>query len=86
MIVRTTIRVDEDLFKEARKKAIDERVAFADIVNDALSLYLEKSQQTKKKLTGIEFLEKLSKYNLKNAPKDLAKNHDKYLWQRGSNY
>lgn len=84
-MIRTTVRLDENLFKDARKKAIDKRVAFADIVNDALSLYLSKPQQTKKKLTGTEFLEKLAKYNLRNAPKDLAKNHDKYLW-KSSNY
>lgn len=41
-MIRTTIRLREDLFIEARKKAIDERIAFADIVNQALQNYLGK--------------------------------------------
>lgn len=39
-MIRTTVRLQEDIFKEARKKAIDERVAFTDIVNQALQSYL----------------------------------------------
>jgi len=30
---------------------------------------------------GARFLLKLAKYNLRGAPKDLAKNHDKYTWE-----
>lgn len=80
-MIRTTVRLDDEIFKDARKKAIDERVAFADIVNEALKKYLGKGKKTKsKKITGVEFLGRLLKYNLRNAPKDFAKNHDKYLW------
>lgn len=43
-MIRTTVRLDEDLFKYARKKAIDERRAFADIVNEALSHYLDEQK------------------------------------------
>ena len=82
-MIRTTVRLEEDLFKEARKKAIDERKAFAEVVNDALSLYLGKPKGLKKN-KGVEFLRKLvelgEKYPIKGAPRDLAKNHDKYTW------
>ena len=37
---------------------------------------LKKNQ--KEKMTGIEFLRKISKYGLENGPKNLAKDHDKY--------
>ena len=88
-MIRTTVRIDENIFKEARKKAIDERMAFVDVVHEALSLYLGKTKEPrKKKLTGTEFLGKLieigKKYSLK-GPKDLAKNHDKYLWEQSAN-
>ena len=88
-MIRTTVRFDENLFKEARKKAIDERVAFADVVHEALSLYLGKVKNPhRKKLTGTEFLGKLieigKRYHLK-GPKDLAKNHDKYVWEQSYN-
>lgn len=85
MVVRTTVRLDENIFKEARKRAIDERIAFTDVVQEALGLYLGKTKEPqRKKLSGTEFLGKLieigKKYPLK-GPKDLAKNHDKYLWE-----
>lgn len=87
-MIRTTVRLDEDLFKYARKKAIDERKAFADIVNEALSHYLYEQKIPKAKKTGTEFLGRLvqigKKYRLK-GPKDLAKNHDKYLWDEYRN-
>lgn len=79
-MIRTTISLDEENYKELRKKAIDERVPFAKLVNHAVSLYLNKKQADKgKKMTGTEFLLKLSTYHMKGS-KDLAKNHDKYAW------
>jgi len=81
-MIRTTVRLEENLFKDARKKAIDERVAFADIINEALSLYLGRIRKTNlKKLTTNEFLHGLTDYKLKSKPKDLAKEHDKYTWE-----
>lgn len=81
-MVRTTVRLDEHLFKEARKKAIDERVAFTDIVNDALHLYLKGNKKGKtKKVSTNDFLSKLATFKLKGGPKDLAQNHDKYTWE-----
>lgn len=32
-------------------------------------------------VNGTKFLSKLVKYNLRNGPRDLAKNHDKYTWE-----
>lgn len=88
-MIRTTVRLEEELFKDARKRAIDERVAFTQVINEALCLYLEKPRQAKKKITGTEFLGKLvelsKKYKFK-GPKDLAKNHDKYLWEQFGNH
>lgn len=82
MMIRTTIRLDEDIFKDARKKAIDQRLAFTEFVNDALAEYLGKQRKMKKN-KGTEFLEGLIKLGKKHpvkGPKDLAKNLDKYLW------
>lgn len=47
-MIRTTVRLEDEIFKEARKKAIDERVAFANIVNQALKNYLQQPKQAKK--------------------------------------
>ena len=87
-MIRTTVRLDEELFKEIRKKAIDERVPFTKLINHALSLYLNKKQadnpgeKTKKiKDPGLEFLMKISKYHMKGGPRDLARKHDKYTWE-----
>lgn len=39
-MIRTTITLDEDIFKEAKKYAIDKRSAFGDLVSLALNNYL----------------------------------------------
>lgn len=85
-MIRTTVSLDEELFKEIRKKAIDERVPFTKLVNHALSLYLNKKQaesnkNKKIKDPGVEFLMKISKFHMKGGPRDLARNHDKYTWE-----
>jgi hypothetical protein len=46
---RTTVRLDDNLYKEARKKAIDDGVAFADVVNDALGVYLTGKERKEEK-------------------------------------
>ncbi len=50
-MIRTTITLDEDTFKEAKKYAIDQRSAFGDLVNQALSNYL----QGRKRLPAHKF-------------------------------
>lgn len=85
-MIRTTVRLEENLFKEARKKAIDERVAFTEIVNEALNLYLQRPKKHKlKKFSANDFVRDLAKYKLKGGPKDLAQKHDKYTWEQNSN-
>lgn len=44
-MIRTTVRFEEDLFKDARKKAIDQGIAFAEIINNALREYLKGSHK-----------------------------------------
>jgi hypothetical protein len=39
------------------------------------------STKISSKINGHQFLSNLSHYGLKKAPKDLAKNHDKYAWE-----
>ena len=42
MLKRTTVRLDEGLFKLAKKRAIDEGITFQELVNRALRRYLER--------------------------------------------
>jgi len=41
-----------------------------------------KVEKQNNKVSPHTFLSNLNKYVLKDAPKDLAKNHDKYIWER----
>ena len=50
-MIRTTVTLDENTFKEAKKYAIDKRSAFGDLVNQALNHYL----QGQKKLPAHKF-------------------------------
>lgn len=45
-MIRTTITLDDNIFKEAKKYAIDQRSAFGDLVNQALKNYLGKQNKT----------------------------------------
>ena len=50
-MIRTTVTLDENIFKEARKYAIDQGSAFGTLVNQALKNYL----QGREKLTKHKF-------------------------------
>jgi hypothetical protein len=77
-MLRTTITLDEKLYKKARIEAINRKISFGKVVNEALADHL--GEKTQNKITGNEFLNRLTKYHLKGGPKDLAKNLDKYTW------
>lgn len=47
MLVRTTLRIEENLKKSAQRKALDEDTTLQDMFNKALASYLQ--DQTKKK-------------------------------------
>ena len=77
---RTTISLDETLYKKAKVEALNRRVPFAKVVNEALADHL--GEESKNKITGNEFMNRLAKYHFKGGPKDLAQNLDKYLWDQ----
>jgi len=79
-MLRTTVSLDENLYKKAKLEAINRRISFGEVVNEALADHLE--EKTKDKITGNEFMNRLAKYHVKGGPKDLAQNLDKYLWDR----
>lgn len=53
-LIRTTLRLRENLKKRAEKKAIDENTSLQNLFNRALELYLEKdAKKQAKKITFI---------------------------------
>ena len=53
MLIRTTLRIEENLKKSAERKALEEDTTLQDIFNNALASYLQ--NQTKKKAKKIVF-------------------------------
>lgn len=47
-MIRTTVKLDSDMYKQARKMAIDHDIAFTEIVNEALKTYLRSLPKEKK--------------------------------------
>lgn len=47
-MIRTTVRLEDNIFKEARKEAIDRGMAFTDLINQALKNYLSPTKKAKK--------------------------------------
>ena len=80
-MIRTTIKIDEEVFKELRKQAIDERISFTKLVNRVLDRFIKEQEPQEEKNPGLDFLEKVSRVNMKGGPRDFAKNHDKYTWE-----
>ena len=48
-LIRTTLRIKENLKKQAEKKAFEENVSLQAIFNAALELYLEKEAKSRAK-------------------------------------
>ena len=46
-MVKTTLRLSQDLWRQARVHALDERVSFQDIVERALAQYLRAATKTR---------------------------------------
>lgn len=44
---RTTLKLDQEIYKLAKKKAIDEEVDFQELINEALALYLKTEKKTR---------------------------------------
>ena len=49
MLVRTTLRLKENLKKDAEKRALEENTSLQNIFNNALESYLEKQAKIKAK-------------------------------------
>jgi predicted HicB family RNase H-like nuclease len=46
-MIKTTLRLSQDLWRQARVRALDERVSFQDIVERALTKYLKEASTTR---------------------------------------
>ena len=46
-MIKTTLRLSQDLWRQARVRALDERVSFQDIVERALAKYLKDAPTTR---------------------------------------
>ena len=68
MLVRTTLRIHENLKKTAEKKALDMDTTLQDLFNQALAQYLE--QDAKKQAKRIVF----KTHNLGSALDNLTRN------------
>lgn len=75
MLVRTTLRLKENLKKGAERKALEDDVSFQDIFNRALEEYLQKSARKRAKRLVFrthdlgESLDNLTRDNFYSDPK-----------------
>lgn len=53
---RTTLRLNQDIYKQAKKRAIDQDINLQDLINQALKSYLNIADKTEKS-TGLELAE-----------------------------
>jgi len=55
LIQRTTLKLDQEIYKQAKKKAIDEEINFQQLVNKALENYLRKKRANQNGKEEIKF-------------------------------
>lgn len=82
MLIRTQFLLPEEVYDQLKLEAMIKETSMSKIVVSSI-----KANLTKKKMTGIEFLQYLAKnsYKGKNVPKDLSSNDD-YLYSKKAHY
>ena len=82
--VNTHLYFPEDLYREVSLIARRESVPVAKVIRDLVAEGVSKKKNARfkkgEKSPGYLALEGLSKLGIKGGPKDLARNHDKYLY------
>ena len=78
-MLQRSFYLPEDLYRQLKVTAGKEGVPTAELIRQLLEESLK--EKTQKKLKTTQFLLKLATYKLKKAPKDLARHHDKYIWE-----
>ncbi len=75
-MVRTQIYLPEELHQNLLFLARSEHLTLSELIRKgAKKIIKEKSRKDQ----SWKLMDKLAKWNLKGLPKDLSKNHDKYL-------
>lgn len=74
-MIRTTVSLFDDVYKRARKKAVDESRAFTDIVNQALLVYLN----TRNADARVEAMSKID--SLRESPSVQKINVQKFVME-----
>lgn len=54
-LTRTTIQIEEELLKEAKKRAIDEKKTLRELIKEALEEKLEKPKRVAKRRKRLKF-------------------------------
>jgi metal-responsive CopG/Arc/MetJ family transcriptional regulator len=73
---RTTIFADDDLIKEMKSLAEQEKRSVADLVRDAIAQYISNKRRRKQKLSFIGIG--------RSGRSDISEKHEELLWQRPS--
>ena len=55
LIQRTTLKLNQEIYKLAKKRAIDEEINFQELVNMALKRYLERKEKKVSKKKKFKF-------------------------------
>ena len=71
---RTTIFTEEYLFKEIKNISEKENRSVAEVIREAMEIYINQKRQKKKKLSFIGIGN--------SGRKDIAENHEELLWKK----
>jgi len=73
-VKRTTIFTEEYLYKEIKDISNEENRSVAEVIREAMEIYINQKRQKKKKLSFIGIGN--------SGRKDIAENHEELLWKK----
>lgn len=71
---RTTIFTDEYLYKEIKDISNEEDRSIAEVIREAMEIYINQKRQKKKQLSFIGIGD--------SGRKDISENHEELLWKK----
>jgi len=78
-MIMKTFYLPESLYSDLAHSAKRRKISISELVRRKLKRSVKKEENPY--LDGTKFLGELLKIKAIGAPKDLAKNHDKYIWE-----
>lgn len=78
-MIQRSFYIERDLYQQVAQLARQQQLSTAQVLRSFVKTGVKKAAIKKRDAT--KFLLDLASYHLKGGPKDLARHHDRYVWE-----